>query len=151
MAAMSDSPSTTAPRDGSQAPPPDTAPDGEPQPEGASQPADRGDSSGAAAAGRSDDTTPELIVEALLFSTNEPLSAGKIAKILGIGDAGDVKQHVKSLNERFEQAGNSFRIESIAKGYQMLTLPAFHPWVGQLHKIRAESRLSAAALETLAV
>lgn len=95
--------------------------------------------------------TTESVVEALLFSTNEPLSAGRIAQLLGVGDAADVKGYVSTLNERFESRGASFRIEPIAKGYQMLTLPAYHPWVNKLHKARAESRLSTAALETLAV
>ncbi len=95
--------------------------------------------------------TTESIVEALLFSTEAPLPAARIAQILGVGDAGDVKRHIETLNERYERAGVSFRIEAVAKGHQMLTLPAYNPWVGKLHKVRAESRLSAASLETLAI
>jgi len=97
------------------------------------------------------DVTPESIVEALLFSTDEPLPAGKIAQLLGVGDARDVNRYVEKLNSEYEAGGSSFRIEAIAKGYRMLTLPVYHPWVGKLHKTRAESRLSTAALETLAV
>lgn len=97
------------------------------------------------------DITPESIVEALLFSTDEPLPGGKIASILGVGDARDVTRYVETLNNAYEAAGSSFRIEAIAKGFRMLTLPTYHPWVGKLHKTRAESRLSTAALETLAV
>ena len=95
--------------------------------------------------------TTESIVEALLFSTDDPLPAAKIAQILGIGDAGDVKRHIEALNERYGQIAASFRIEAVAKGYQMLTLPEYNPWVGKLQKVRAESRLSTAALETLAI
>jgi segregation and condensation protein B len=98
-----------------------------------------------------DTVTPESIVEALLFSTDRPLPSARIAQILGIGGASDVKQYVESLNDRYEQTGASFRIEQVAKGYQMLTTPPYNPWVSQLQKARAESRLSAAALETLAV
>jgi segregation and condensation protein B len=101
--------------------------------------------------GAADSVTPESIVEALLFSTDRPLSTARIAQILGIGGAADVKQHIDALNERYERTGASFRIEQVAKGYQMLTLPPYNPWVGQLHKVRAESRLSGAALETLAI
>ncbi len=95
--------------------------------------------------------TTESVVEAILFSTDEPLPGAKIAQILGTGDANDVKRYVETLNERYESCGSSFRIASIAKGYQMLTLPPYHPWIGKLHKERADSRLSAAALETLAI
>ena len=101
--------------------------------------------------GISGEVTPESIVEALLFSTDQPLSAGKVAQLLGVGDARDVQRYVERLNARYEAGGASFRIEAIAKGFRMLTLPVFHPWLGKLHKTRAESRLSAAALETLAV
>jgi len=97
------------------------------------------------------EVTTESIIEALLFATDEPLPAARIAKILGIGDAGDVKRQIDQLNERYEQSGASFRIDAIAKGYQMLTLPGYNPWLSQLHKVRSESRLSAAALETLAI
>ena len=99
----------------------------------------------------SGEVTPESIVEALLFSTDQALSAGKIAQLLGVGDARDVNRHVESLNARYDAGGSSFRIEMIARGFRMLTLPVYHPWLGKLHKTRAESRLSAAALETLAV
>ena len=95
--------------------------------------------------------TTESIIEALLFSVDTPLPAAKIAQILGVGDAGDVKRHIDALNERYERGGASFRVEAVAKGYQLLTLPEYNPWVGKLHKARAESRLSAAALETLAI
>ena len=95
--------------------------------------------------------TAESVVEALLMSTDEPLTASKLAQILGTGDAGDVKAHIDALNRGYEQTGSSFRIESIAKGYQILTLPVFAPWIKKLHKAREESRLSGAALETLAI
>ncbi len=95
--------------------------------------------------------TVESVVEALLFSTDVPLPATKIAQLLGAGDAGDVKGHIEKLNERYERSGAAFRIESIAKGYQMLTLGVYNNWLAKLHKARAESQLTQAALETLAI
>lgn len=101
------------------------------------------------------DVSPEVstdsIIEALLFSTDEPLPAARIAKILGIGDATDVKRRIEALNGKYEEQSGSFRIEGVAKGYRMYTLPSYDPWLSQLHKARSESRLSAAALETLAI
>lgn len=95
--------------------------------------------------------SPDSIIEAVLLSTDVPLPGNKLAQIVGGCDAGDVKKCVDALNRRYERVGCSFRIELIAKGYQMLTLPAYNPWISKLHKARADSRLSAAALETLAV
>jgi len=97
------------------------------------------------------EASTESVVEAVLFSSDAPLSAGKIAEVLGTGDASEVKAHIEALNERYEGTGASFRIESIAKGYQMLTQPAYNHWLSRLHKARSDSRLSGAAMETLAV
>ncbi len=107
--------------------------------------------SDATAAEAAPEVTTESVVEAILLSTDAPLSASKLAQVLGTGDAGDVKGHIARLNERYEETGASFRIAAIAKGYQLLTLPAYDHWVRSLHKSRADSRLSPAALETLAV
>jgi len=95
--------------------------------------------------------TAESVIEAILFATDKPIPARRLAQLLGIGDGNDVRRHVAALNERYEQTGASFRIEMIAKGFQMLTLPVFDRWIGKLVKSRKESRLSPAALETLAV
>jgi len=94
---------------------------------------------------------PELIIEAVLLSTDAPLPGSKLAQIVGGCDAKDVQQHIETLNAKYEQMGCTFRIEAIAKGYQILTLPAYNPWISKLHKARADSRLTPAALETLAV
>jgi segregation and condensation protein B len=95
--------------------------------------------------------TVESVLEALLFATDAPIPAPKLAQLVGVGDARDIKQHIEELNAKYAQNGHAFRIENIAKGYQMLTLPAYNSWVGKLLKVRDESKLSPAALETLAV
>lgn len=97
------------------------------------------------------DVSAESIVESILFSTDIPLSSGKIAQLLGVGDSNDVKKHIASLNKRYQQTGSSFRIQGIARGYQMLTLPVYNNWIQKLHKTRHDSKLSPAALETLAI
>ncbi|MCP4248387.1 MAG: SMC-Scp complex subunit ScpB [bacterium] len=95
--------------------------------------------------------TTESVVEAILFSSDLPLAGNKIARVLGVGDARAVKKHVATLNAKYEQMGASFRIEEQAGGFRMLTLPAYNNWVSKLHAVRRETRLSQAALETLAV
>ena len=92
------------------------------------------------------EVTTESIVESILFSTDAPLSSGRIAQLLGIGDVSDVKKHIETLNARYERTGSSFRIQSIAKGYQMLTLPVYNNWVQKLHKTRHDAKLSSAAM-----
>ncbi len=96
-------------------------------------------------------TSAASIVEAILFATDAPLPAAKIAEIAGAGNAREVKKHIAALNEDYEQRGAAFRIEEIAGGFQMLTLPVYNEWLGKLLQVRRETRLSQAALETLAI
>lgn len=94
---------------------------------------------------------PRRVVEAILFAADSPMPPAKIAKVLGVGDARDVRKHIDRLNEEYEEQGRAFRIEQIAGGFQMLTLPAFNTWLGKLLKARQETKLSPAAMETLAI
>lgn len=98
-----------------------------------------------------DEPTPAQIVEALLFASDAPISAARLAEILGDSGVAEVVELIRELNARYEAAGLSFRIEEIARGYQMLTLPVFQPWLARLTKQRSQTRLSDAALETLAI
>ena len=102
-----------------------------------------------------EDERPEIsvvaVVEAILFATDGPIPPSKLAAIVGTGTARDMRKVVAELNARYQDQGAAFRIEEIAGGYRMYTLPEFSPWVSQLQKTRAESKLSAAAMETLAI
>ena len=91
------------------------------------------------------------IVEAILFATDAPLPPAKIVEVAGAGNIREVKKHIAALNEGYEQRGAAFRIEGIAGGFQMLTLPVYNEWLGKLLQVRRETRLSQAALETLAI
>ena len=93
----------------------------------------------------------ESVVEAILMATDTPMPASKIAQIVGVGNAKDVKKHIEALNEHYEQTDRSFRIEEIAKGFQILTMPQYNTWLSKVLKIRSESKLSPAAMETLAI
>lgn len=103
------------------------------------------------APGSSPEISPEQVVEAVLFSSDGPLPLAKLTAILGVGSARDIRKHIESLNKKYQKRNAAFRIENIAGGYQMLTLPSFNTWVRKLKQSRQDSRLSAAALETLAI
>jgi segregation and condensation protein B len=55
------------------------------------------------------------------------------------------------LNEQYDAAGRAFRVEQVAGGYQLLTRRKLSPWLRRLAHVPGETRLSAPALETLAV
>ncbi len=62
-----------------------------------------------------------------------------------------IKKAVQQLNEQYEQGGRSFRIEQVAGGYQIVTLPKFGDHLKKLHQKEIDAKLSKAALETLAI
>jgi segregation and condensation protein B len=94
--------------------------------------------------------TTESVVEAVLFASDESLSAARLADIVGIG-VKQIREHIKNLNDKYEANDNAFRIEQIAGGYQMLTLSDYNHWLKKLLRVRSDSKLSPAALETLAI
>ncbi len=96
-------------------------------------------------------TLARQVVEALLFSSDSPLSVNRLADMVGNCTPGMARKHIDTLNTKYEQAGLTFRIEKIARGYQMMTLPDYKEWVAKLNKQRCETRLSAAALEALSI
>jgi segregation and condensation protein B len=97
------------------------------------------------------DVEPQQIVEALLFASDAPLSLARLTELANCGTQTEVRCWIADLNLKYTTAGLAFRIEEIARGYQMLTLPAFRPWLMRLDKQRSQTRLSDAALETLAI
>ena len=90
-------------------------------------------------------------VEAVLFASDSPVTADKIAQVAELPGQRVVRKAVEALNARYDQTHCAFRIEAIAGGYQMLTRPEYHDVVSRLAKARRDARLSQAALETLAI
>ena len=90
-------------------------------------------------------------VEAVLLAVDKPLSAAKIAQAIGVADPTAVKALIERLNASYEESGRSFRIEQVAGGFRVLTLPEFAPAVAAIRGLRDSAKLSRAALETLAI
>jgi len=90
-------------------------------------------------------------LEALLFSTRHPLTAGRLAEMLDLEATKPVRSAIKQLNDQYEQSNRSFRVEQVAGGYQLLTLPQFGEMLKRLHRKEVDAKLSKAALETLAI
>jgi len=94
--------------------------------------------------------TVESVIEAILFATDEPLTDSRLASIVETS-AKQVRDSIDSLNARYEANNNAFRIEQIAGGYQMLTLNIYNSWLKKMLHARSDTKLSPAALETLAI
>jgi segregation and condensation protein B len=90
-------------------------------------------------------------MEALLLSTHHPLTAGRLAEMLDLQSTRGVRQAISNLNEQYESTDRSFRIEQVAGGYQILTLPEFGEALNRLHQKEIDAKLTKAALETLSI
>ena len=91
------------------------------------------------------------VVEALLFATHHPLTAGRLAELMGMPSTKPIRRAVRELNLQYEQSGRSFRIEQVAGGFQLLTLPEFGEHLKRLHQKEIDAKLTRAAMETLAI
>lgn len=120
-------------------------------------------------------------VEAILLTSDRPATAQRIAEALGLvpsnssgeseteapagGDsARDPGSHagaaaaravvgrvVDHLNAEYDATGRCFRVESVSGGYRLMTLPGVAPVLASFHRTAAGTRLSRAAVETLAI
>ena len=92
------------------------------------------------------------ILEALLFASDEPLSALKLKTVLPEQpDSRIVRKMVDEINVQLQKERHPFEIVEVAGGYQFKTVPYYHTWIRQLFKEKTQRRLSAQTLETLAI
>lgn len=109
----------------------------------------------------------KLIVEAILFSSDKPLSPKEIRGILDAAANGSQEEGVqafkktneeaieaslKELEQDHAEAGRSYRLQCLAGAWQFVTQPDYAPWLRSLlGKRNRSARLSQPALETLAI
>lgn len=91
-------------------------------------------------------------IEALLFSSEKPLSLEQLRNALGSNLGSDeIRSLIEELKAEYESSQRGMRISEIAGGFQMVTSFVFAPFLKKLYKERRVERLSKPALETLAI
>lgn len=91
------------------------------------------------------------ILDALLFSSSEPLKLTKLSNLLGLLPE-EVRQLLEELRRHYEQPGHGLQLVEVAEGYQLVTRREYSPYVQKLLQGKSkEPFLSAAALETLSI
>jgi segregation and condensation protein B len=95
----------------------------------------------------------DAILEAVLFASEEALSAERMAAALERQDAtpAAIAEAVARLNEEYRRSERSFEIAEVAGGYKLVTLPEFNNYIHRVLRSRSREKMSQAALETLAV
>src|SRR5438128_7457981 len=105
------------------------------------------------------------VVEAILFRAQKPLSIGElITAIKGAGAEDELSPNefgrateaeiaaaLEQLKIEYVQEQHAFAITEKAEGWQLVTDPLFVRWVRQLFPAPKPARLTAPALETLAI
>lgn len=94
------------------------------------------------------------IIEALLFSSGEPLSIQKIKEIVQtdypIG-LQEIRKILKQLAAEYRKDQRGFQIAEVAEGFLLRTVPEVAPFVKTLFQNKRGEKLSFAAMETLAI
>lgn len=91
------------------------------------------------------------ILEALLFVTAEPIPLTRFLALLGAVTKQEVEQALMGLAQDYEQEGRGLQLAEVAGGYRIVTKAEFAPWLKRLEKVKAPSKLSRSALESLAI
>jgi segregation and condensation protein B len=95
-------------------------------------------------------------VEALIFASERPLTQIELTDYLGAAleepqDAERVATCIEAIREKYDASYYPFSLREIGGGYQFLTKKEFHKTILQLNGDKHIRKLSAAAMETLAI
>jgi len=89
-------------------------------------------------------------LEALLFVSDEPVAAARLARLVE-ASPGDVEAALADLAEEYRESDRGFQLREVAGGWRFYTHPAHHDVIEQYVLSWDTRRLSQAALEALAV
>ena len=93
----------------------------------------------------------QKIIETLLFITDRPVKVSRLVDVIENTNAKEVREAIRKLQDDYIVRGSAVQILEIAGGYQMCTKPEYGRWVRRLYNEKMTTRLSNAALETLAI
>ena len=105
------------------------------------------------------------VIEALLFAAQKPLTARDLVSAIKGAGAEDelmpnefaktteaqVAAALEQLKIEYGQQGRAFQLAEKAEGWQLVSDPAYAPWVRQLFPAVKPARLTPPSLETLAI
>lgn len=119
--------------------------------------------------------TPDLryqlkqVLEAIMFASQKPLSVKEITSVLkGAAEAdkenpsshatpfakvkeAQLRAAIEEMELDYSDSSRTYEVRESAAGWQLVTKPDFAPWLRQLFPENRSARLSAPAMETLAI
>jgi segregation and condensation protein B len=91
------------------------------------------------------------VIEALVFVSEKPLTIKQIQEVCPKAGTADIKKAIKQLMDIYNQPERGVQIIEVAGGYQFCSDPECEPYLSKLYRTKRVFRLSAPALETLAI
>jgi len=86
----------------------------------------------------------------MLFAADEPVKLDRLAE-LAEAPPERVRAVIDELNAAYTDTGRTFRVQRVAQGFQLYTMPDYAEFVRRLYQRQYTHRLSRAALEVLAI
>ncbi|MCB9328011.1 MAG: SMC-Scp complex subunit ScpB [Lewinellaceae bacterium] len=98
----------------------------------------------------------ERNVEALIFSSENPISSNEIINALAIThgithDEKLIEELIQNLIDKYQNEEYSFEIVNISEGYTFMTKGSYHRVVAEYLKLHSNKKLTKSALETLSI
>lgn len=90
------------------------------------------------------------LLEALLFLSGEPLLFSNVKGIIDLSEE-EFRRVMSDLMDEYNSREGGILIIEVARGYQMVTNPKYGSIIKAFKGVQASSKLSMAALETLAI
>ncbi len=97
-----------------------------------------------------EDRKTKSILEAILFISGEPLRIDTLKDVLEM-EKSQVERLLRELAAEYSLNNSGILIVEVGGGFQMVTNPAFAPWVKKLVATAIPTRLSQQSLETLSI
>lgn len=91
------------------------------------------------------------LLEAALFASARPVSADELTALDDTATSDDVAAAIDELREHYDDDGHGVELLEVAGGWQILTRPEYTEAIERAQLAARPHRLSAAALETLAI
>ncbi len=90
------------------------------------------------------------LIESLLFVSGEPVTLAGLKNITELPEP-EIKELLEELMTEYKEKNSGLQILEVANGYQMVTNPAYAPWIKKFKNTGTANKLSMPALETLAI
>jgi len=90
-------------------------------------------------------------IEALLFISSNPLSLDRLKDLFEEAAPEQIEAQIQALRQEYDNRGAGVMLAEVAGGYQLATRPDYVSWIRKFRSVKVSTKLSKAALETLAI